>query len=296
MRPPVASVRQVLPPPSSGAAFSFAGPGFHTGVANRLSLRPGTDGVGRLRRDGIEEVVWGPGSRPEAVGRCTSSAGAGPLEHLSAAALANGVSGWVLEVDHGDLPIFDGSAAVWDEAFAHEAFPRRSELTESVLPVSGRWVSGRGGVLEAEPSDRFRMRVEWTRGPCGIEVWEGGAQDLAGILGARTFATAMEYAGALQAGLLKGTGPGSGRLLRGDDLPRTALELARELGVDPSERVWSGGPERVPGECAAHKAIDLAGDIGVWIGYLPPLSVFARDAGHELHHRLGRALRDALEA
>jgi len=249
-----------------------------------------------VRRDGEELVVWGLGSRPEPVGRCTSSAGVGPLEHLSAAALANGVSGWILEVEHGDLPIFDGSAAIWAEAFAHDSFPRRSDSTESVRPVSGRWISERGGVLEAEPSDRFRMSVEWTRGPHGIEVWEGGARDLAGILGARTFATAMEYAGALQAGLLKGTGPSSGRLLRGEAVSDAALGLARELGVDPSERVWTGGPQRIPGECAAHKAVDLAGDIGVWIGYLPPLSVFARDAGHELHHRLGRALRDALEA
>lgn len=140
------------------------------------------------------------------------------------------------------------------------------------------------------------MRVEWTRGPHGIEVWEGGAQHLAGILGARTFATAMEYSAALEAGMLKGTGPDSGRLLRGSVVPEGTLRLARELGVNPSEQIWTGGPERVPDECAAHKAVDLAGDIGVWIGYLPPLSVFARDAGHELHHRLGRALRDALEA
>lgn len=249
-----------------------------------------------MRCEGVEQIVWGLGSRPEAGGRCTSSAGVGPLEHLSAAALASGVSGWILEVEHGDLPIFDGSAAIWIEAFAHEGFPRRPDSTESIGLSCGHWVSERGGVLEAEPSDRFRVRVEWTRGPHGTEVWEGGAQELAGILGARTFVTAKEYSAACQAGMLKGTGPSSGRLLRGDAVPESALALARELGVDPVERVWTGGPERVPDECAAHKAIDLAGDIGVWIGYLPPLSVFARDAGHELHHLLGRALRDALEA
>jgi UDP-3-O-acyl-N-acetylglucosamine deacetylase len=69
--------------------------------------------------------------------------------------------------------------------------------------------------------------------------------------------------------------------------------MAKERGVDPEAVVWSGGLERMENECAAHKALDLIGDIGVWIGYLPSLSIRARDTGHELHHLLGRALRDA---
>lgn len=142
-----------------------------------------------------------------------------------------------------------------------------------------------------EPAERFRCRVEWSRGPEGPEVWEGGEDDLAGILGARTFVDVDDWLAAREAGWLQGTESGSGRLLRGDSPSAQAVRLARELAVDPVASVWTGGAERMPGECAAHKALDLAGDIGAWIGYLPPLSVFARDAGHELHHRSGRALR-----
>jgi UDP-3-O-acyl-N-acetylglucosamine deacetylase len=64
-------------------------------------------------------------------------------------------------------------------------------------------------------------------------------------------------------------------------------------GVQPVGQVWTGGEERVPMECAAHKALDLVGDIACAIGYLPALRIVARDAGHTLHAKLSRALRNA---
>jgi len=70
------------------------------------------------------------------------------------------------------------------------------------------------------------------------------------------------------------------------------LELRRE-GLSLDGPVWSGGRERMPMECAAHKALDLVGDIGCAIGYLPALRITARDAGHALHAMLCRALRAA---
>lgn len=138
------------------------------------------------------------------------------------------------------------------------------------------------------------MRVEWTSGPNGEEVWEGGLGDLEQVLQARTFVVADDWLQARKAGYLQGTDLANGRLLRGSQPSAEALALARRLGVPEDLPVWSGGATRMENECAAHKAMDLIGDIGVWIGYLPPLSIRARDSGHALHHSLGRVLRQAL--
>ncbi len=278
--------------PPSGAAFSLAGRGFHTGRWNRLRLRRHDGEAGWFRCEGKTSEIGGPGSSPDALGRSTRCGGVGPLEHLSAAALVHARGGWVLEADHSDLPLFDGSAGIWGLAFARLGGLNRS-LSGPDLEVSGRWVSERRGVLEVERSDSFRLDVEWSRGPQGLEIWRGGREALPGLLEARTFVEADEWLAARASGWLRGTDASSGRLLRGREPSPQALELARSLGVDPAEPVWSGGAPRENEECAAHKALDLVGDIGVWIGYLPALSIRARDAGHDLHHQLGRALRAA---
>lgn len=277
-------------PPPSGAAFSLAGPGFHTGRWNRVRFSANDGDSGWFRGDGLTIPVWGAAAEPLAAGRSTRSGGVGPLEHLSAAVLVAGVRGWVLEADHPDLPMFDGSALPWAWLFRRIAVPVPSPRP---LEVAGRWTSPRGGVLEVRPSTRFQLEVDWTEGPFGPERWRGGAGELERLLPARTFVEADDWLVARDAGWLQGTGPANGRLLRGKRPSIRAQELAAGLGVPIQDAVWSGGAPRMENECAAHKALDLVGDIGVWIGYLPQLSIRARDTGHDLHHALGRVLREA---
>jgi hypothetical protein len=156
------------------------------------------------------------------------------------------------------------------------------------------WESDGRGRLDVWPASDFQLEVEWTDGPLGVERWEGCRAELSAILAARTFVRADDWWEARNGGYLRGVEPGSGRLLapRGN-LPPQALEALGKAGVEPLGPVWTGGEERIPGECAAHKALDLVGDIACAIGYLPPLRIVARDAGHALHAQLGRALREA---
>jgi len=239
-------------------------------------------------------AVWGLGSKPSAMGRCTVSEGIGPLEHLSAAALCHGVRGWLLKADHGDLPLFDGSARIWQEAFSSISDSIARVRVEKVEMAARTWESMRGGKLAVEPSDRFRLRVEWSAGPDGPETWEGGEAELCKTLAARTFVDVEDWLAAKSQGFLQGTDATSGRLLRLREPSTEARRVACQLGIEPENKVWTGGAARLPNECAAHKAMDLAGDIGCWIGYLPKLSIHARDAGHDLHHLLGSALRESI--
>lgn len=279
-------------PPPSGAAFSLAGPGFHTGRWNRVRLTANDGDTGWFRGAEMTIPVWGMAAEPLAAGRSTRSGGVGPLEHLSAAVLIAGVRGWALEADHPDLPLFDGSARPWAWLVGRSVSPA-SAPTSRPLEVEGKWTSPRGGVLEVRPSAHFRLEVDWTEGPFGPERWCGGADELERLLSARTFVEADDWLLARDAGWLQGTGPANGRLLRGKLPSIRATDLAAGLGVAAQDAVWSGREPRMENECAAHKALDLIGDIGVWIGYLPQLSIRARDTGHDLHHVLGRVLREA---
>jgi UDP-3-O-[3-hydroxymyristoyl] N-acetylglucosamine deacetylase len=274
--------------------FSFSGRGFHGGAQNRLRLASSAPGAGVVQIGSRERIVWGSeGGEARTDRRCTSVEGIGPLEHLSAAAIALGVRGWRLEADHPDLPLLDGSAKPWARAFLAVSAGSSPRVGKCSLPRNS-WVGASRGRLEIEPSDDFELEVEWTRGPDGPERWEGGAPDLVRILPARTFIEVGDWVLARQAGLLQGAGPRSGRLISpGGNLDRTLLEELHAQGMEPVGNAWTGGPERLPMECAAHKALDLVGDIGCAIGYLPSLRIHARDAGHALHAVLCRALRIA---
>ena len=270
------------------------GIGFHAGVPNRLRISTGTPGRGVVRIGSRTHVVWGAqGGEALSEDRCTSVEGIGPLEHLSAAAVALGVRGWELEADHADLPLFDGSAVAWADALRGLCSPARPDVRECGLQA-GLWAGERRGLLRIEPSERFELLVEWTLGPSGPELWRGGSGDLVELLPARTFIDADQWWIARGRGLLRGAGSGNGRLLagRGPNAPE-CIRMLEEEGLDTRGKVWTGGPERIPMECAAHKALDLVGDIGCAIGYLPAIRIHARDAGHALHAALCRALRTA---
>jgi UDP-3-O-acyl-N-acetylglucosamine deacetylase len=254
---------------------------------------PGEPGKGVVRIGGDEVLVWGPqASDPDTSHRCTQVQGIGPLEHLSAAAVILGVRGWVLEADHGDLPLFDGSSIVWAKML--ERIPRETPFAEIVDLQACSWQGESRGHLEIQPDSKFHLKVEWSFGPFGSERWEGSMAELGTLLGARTFVDAPDWWEAAQRGLLQGVDGRSGRMLAGrSPLPAQALAVLVKAGIVSAGPVWSGGDERLPGECAAHKALDLVGDIACAIGYLPALRIIARDTGHNLHARLGQALRHA---
>jgi len=258
-----------------------------------MRLLPGDRGRGAVRIGQVERLVWGgAAAEMETDLRCTRVHGIGPLEHLSAAAGVLGVRGWILEAEHPDLPLFDGSALPWVEGFA--GFPREAPPGIAFDLPGGSWEGEDRGTLEVEPGDGFHLDVGWSRGPFGEERWQGGLGDLPGILAARTFVDAADWWEARRNGLLGGVDSDSGRLFRGlRPVPAEAMAELRRNGLRTDGLVWSGAGERMPRECAAHKALDLVGDIACAIGYLPALRITAQDAGHSLHAELCRALRAA---
>lgn len=274
-----------------GALFVVEGRGFATGIPNRVvvEFRPGKVRSLRLA-EGPERLL--DDLEPSAEGRCSRAGGVGPLEHLVGGLGIAGWEGWMVRADHADLPLLDGSAEPWfrgaNSCGVGEGLPER----EVHLP-RGVWSErDNRGRIEVRSAPRFRLEVSWSQGPRGVERWCGDREDLPGIVSARTFIDVEVFLQARSAGLLGGVEPNSGRLLaRTDDLSDAAKALARDLGVDPELTEWTGGAERMTHECAAHKALDLVGDILLWLGYLPRLDVVAIDAGHVLHHRLGKALR-----
>lgn len=276
------------PSSARGKAFLFSGPGFHTGRRNQLRFSRAPAGTEQLwigtRVIDVRSRRW----HPESSRRCTTLGDVGPLEHLLAAICVLGVDGWILEAEHADLPLFDGSALAWKEAIV------ATGQTAKPCVLRGDWrpmtCSDARGRIRFEPSDHLEWNVGWSRGLEGPETWYGGQEDLEAILAARTFVHSHEFVQARAAGLLMGVSAESGRLLRGTLGTEAEHQCAQQLGVDPSMTSWTGGASRMMDECASHKALDLVGDLRLVLGGIPCGKIEVRDAGHSLHLALCRAL------
>lgn len=257
-----------------------AGVGIHSGQMARVHLRPAAADHGiRVRRvdlEGAPEIVITPDTLESGV-RCTALADGGArvrtVEHLLAACYALGVDNLRIDIDAEEMPILDGSAAPWltalDEAglAACDAPPRVIEVAQPILLSLGE------STLMALPSSSLRLTVaSVTSHPvAGSQVFDfDGSPSVfrASLAIARTFCYLEEVEALLAAGLARG---GS---------------LDNALVVKPDAY---SSPLRIENELAAHKTLDLLGDLAV-LGLRLQCHVVAVRPGHHVNQQLVKAI------
>lgn len=267
-------------------AFFVSGAGMHSGKPVQVrgsALEPGS---GMWLSTPHRRIEIAPNGLCAAM-RCSRMEGIGPLEHFAAGFALAGIFDWMLEVSAADLPLLDGSAS-----FCKPARQRSIAWLDVPAGWRGEIRSKRGGLLLAEAADDFLVasvvEVGATR-----QRWQGSERDLADCLNARTFVDVDAFASARAAGLLRGCEIGQG-ILFGPARTAAGEGLTRSMGLPPDAPVLVGAPLRMPSEAAAHKTLDLVGDLALWLRGLPRLRIEMTDVGHREFHELGRALLDVL--
>lgn len=257
-----------------------AGVGIHSGQSAVVHLRPAPADHGvRVRRvdlEGAPEMRITPDTLESGV-RCTALANGATrvrtVEHLLAACYALGVDNLRVDIDAEEMPILDGSAAPWlaalDEAglASCDAPPRVIEVTQPIVLSLGE------STLMALPSPFLRLTVaSLTSHPvAGSQVFDFDGSPSAfrtSLAIARTFCYLEEVEALLAAGLARG---GS---------------LDNALVVKPD---GYSSPLRIENELAAHKTLDLLGDLAV-LGLRLRSHVVAVRPGHHVNQQLVRAI------
>jgi len=198
------------------------------------------------------------------------------IEHLMAALSACGVDSLRIELDAEEAPSLDGSALPYARAI--------SEAGTAPVPVERkRLIITRPFTIEdgeasfsVEPDEVFRISYDIQFDHPAV-----GRQRLELTVTEETFL--REIAPARTFGFFKDV----------DDLRRRGLALGGSLdnAVVFDETGVMNGPLRFPDECVRHKIADLIGDL--FLFGCPVLGRFtAVRAGHALHLRMVRALRD----
>lgn len=262
--------------------LEFTGVGLHSGVQVSMRLLPAPGGSGIVfRRTDLENFeIPATGRNVAKVSYATSLMRQGVListtEHLLSALIGMGVDNLIVEVDNLEVPILDGSALPYVEAFQRVGLRsqrRRREYIKVLRPIEVREGDKFIGVY---PDTGYR--IDYTidfPAPIGRQA---ASIDLATetygsfIAPARTFGYKADEQRLRDMGLIRGASP----------------ENAIILGKHGPEN----GPLRFSDEYVRHKVLDLIGDLAL-AGHRIEGHVRAERAGHAMHTALvSRLLKD----
>jgi UDP-3-O-[3-hydroxymyristoyl] N-acetylglucosamine deacetylase len=261
------------------APLRFSGVGVHTGKPATMMLMPSETGDLVFVRTDIGGEIR-PDEADVESGRFTALSSGGvrvlTIEHLMAALSACGVDSLRIELDAEEPPILDGSALPYARAISDAGtspVPVERKKLKIIRPFT---IEDGEASFSVEPDEVFRISydIHFDHPAVGRQRRELAVTEetfLREIAPARTF------------GFFKDV----------DDLRRRGLALGGSLdnAVVFDETGVMNGPLRFPDECVRHKIADLIGDL--FLLGRPVLGRFvAVRAGHALHLRMVRALRD----
>ena len=205
------------------------------------------------------------------------------VEHLMAAICGVGIDNLIVEIDGPEVPIMDGSSAVYCELLmqaglkAQSTPRRRIRILETVEIVEGP----KRATLSPSPDTHLtlRARIEYDNNVIGIQQM---ALRLAPGMFARNLAFARTYGFARDVEMLRGMG-----LARGGSLDNAVV-------VD-GEEIMNPEGLRIEDEFVRHKMLDAVGDL--MLAGAPIAGAYdAVQPGHALNNKLVRKLLDTPEA
>lgn len=264
------------------APLTCQGVGVHSGEVSRVTVRPAAAGAGlRMVRSDAVGAEPGPVHVDAVADSRLATVLAGPgwrvstVEHLLAALVASGVDNALIEVEGGEIPVLDGSAAPWMALLAEAglvALPARRRVIVVCEPVEVR--SG-DRVARLLPAPRLALsaQIAFPHPRIGRQTFEIS-------LDAETFSRELAWARTFS--LLEGV-----EAMRAAGFARGgSLENALVYG---EEDVLNPEGARAPDEPVRHKLLDMVGDVA--LAGMPLCARFEAELpGHALSAALLRTL------
>ena len=294
-------------------SYSFEGKGLHTGQISRMTVGPAPVDTGlRLRRIDLGEDAWIP-VRADAVSSTARStrlscgdAVVNTVEHILSALTGMGVDNAVIDIDNVEVPILDGSARYYVEAFAADGLVRQDALRRYATlsgPVEVR-DEKTGSWVRVEPADKpsYEITVDFGSKVLGVQTagWEEG-EDYASHIGiCRTFVFFHEIEYLFANNLIKGGDVDNAIVIVEHPVSPEQLDrMSASMGLPKLEVVGGGYLNNLqlhfPNECGRHKLLDLIGDMRLAGGWLNA-RVTAFKPGHTINNLAARAVLSRLEA
>jgi UDP-3-O-[3-hydroxymyristoyl] N-acetylglucosamine deacetylase len=262
--------------------LEFSGIGLHSGAPVNMRMLPAPAGSGIVfRRTDLDNFeIAAIGRNVAKVSYATSLMRQGVListtEHILSALIGMGVDNVIVEIDNLELPILDGSALPYVEAFLRAGIRTQRRRREAIRVLHAIEVREGDKFIGIYPGSGYNIQyaIQFPA-PIGYQCADVDlAAEIYGteIAPARTFGYKADEERLRNMGLIRGAGP-SNAIILGEHGPEN-------------------GPLRFADEYVRHKVLDLVGDLAL-AGRRIEGRVVAERAGHAMHTALvQRLLKD----
>jgi UDP-3-O-[3-hydroxymyristoyl] N-acetylglucosamine deacetylase len=263
---------------TTARALKFEGIGIHSGERASVGILPLPDDRGIRFSFGGQVYSIAEARHAETRRRTTiafpGGETLGTVEHLLAALVGMGIDDTLIEAKPGsEIPILDGSALPFARDIAEVTVEKDEPAYPIDLPVPV-CIDGGASSVVALPSGELRVTyvIDYP-GTLGTEMKDVSITPesfLRDVAPARTFGLASEAEALRSAGLAKGASEDNAIIIENIMSHKASYRLDRE--------------------CAAHKILDLLGDLALAGTTIRAHYICVR-GGHDLHSRLVNRLR-----
>ena len=288
----------------------FEGKGLHTGQYAHMYVWPAAAGTGIrfIRTDLGDACIEAVADNVTNTARSTTiscgEASAVTVEHILSALTGMGIDNAEVRIDNAEVPILDGSALPYVEAFrkagivAQDAPRHFLELSREVEvrdEKSGAWV-------KVEPADKpsTGITVDFGSKVLGVQNagWDLDTDYASAVAPCRTFVFFHEIEFLARQGLVKGGDVSNAIVIIEHPVTQQQIdELCCLLGL-PSLKATENGylsnlKLHFPDECGRHKLLDIIGDLRLAGGWLNA-RITAFKPGHTINTIAAKEIRKAL--
>lgn len=292
--------------------FSVKGKGLHTGLEIEATFLPAPENHGyKFQRvdlegaptvDALAEYVTGT-TRGTVLER--GDVKVSTVEHALAALYAAGIDNCLIQVNAPEMPILDGSAAVYFENIARVGLKEQNADKDFYIVKQKIEVrdDSTGASIIALPDDRFSLDVMVEFNSKVLSNQFATLDNLADfgkeISACRTFVFVREILPLVQANLIKGGDLDNAIVIYDSPMSQDELDRIADTMGSPRRQVNEFGyindkPLAFENEPARHKLLDVLGDIAL-IGRPVIGRIIANKPGHSLNTAFAKQIRKELK-
>jgi UDP-3-O-[3-hydroxymyristoyl] N-acetylglucosamine deacetylase len=193
------------------------------------------------------------------------------VEHLLAALRICGITNALIELDAPELPVMDGSAAVFVKEIRKAGITSRESFVPAIVITKPIVVESASGKISVIPGEDCDITVKLAYDRINRTIGENNSytftfdDDLSDIASSRTFGWLEDYEKVRQMGLARGSSD------------------ENTIAIMPDGSVRSKDGLRHKSELVMHKCLDLIGDMAV-LGYDIVGNIEALNPSHMLNN------------
>lgn len=293
-------------------SYTFEGKGLHTGKVSKMTISPAPENTGIVfvREDiGPDAVIEAVAANVTNTARCTliskGDASVSTIEHVMSALTGMGVDNAIVSLDNVEVPILDGSARFYVEAFSKDGLQEQSAERKYIeLPHEVEYVDPKtGSWLKLTPSDRpsYEVTVDFGSRVLGVQSasWDESVDYAKEISPCRTFVFFHEVEYLFANNLVKGGDVDNAIVIVEHPVTDGQLDRMAKLFNQPKLGVSESGylsnlELHFPNECGRHKLLDMMGDLRLVGGFLNA-KVTAFKPGHSINTYVAQLVSEIIK-